>query len=502
MKSELKPYPEMQDPGVRWLGKIPAHWSVRRLRNVVEMRISNVDKHTREGERPVRLCNYVDVYKNNYIRSGMDFMEATAKMEEVERFRLRSQDVLITKDSEAWNDIGVPALVQEVEDDVVSGYHLALLRSDTRHLDGEFLFRTLQSRDVACQLHVQANGVTRYGLSHNAIKSVQLPIPPVPEQSAIVRFLDYAGRRIRRSIRAKEKLIALLEEQKQAVIHQAVTGRIDVRTGRPYPAYKPSGVEWLGEVPVHWGIHRIKNWLAVNQSVLPEDTNPDYMFDYLEIGSIGTGRIVEAPETVRFENSPSRARRIVKPGDTIVSTVRTYLKAVWHAEHPNSDLVASTGFAVLTPRSGAYPKFVSYLCQSEAFTNRVMEESVGVAYPAIAETKLVNFHVGVPPVPEQSAIVHFLDHADRRIRRYIARARREIDLLEEYRTRLIADVVTGKLDVREAAVTLPVDPDGPEEPDDPDAAGTDCAEPEGGDDSHPHRDRRTEVPATQREIMS
>jgi len=107
-----------------------------------------------------------------------------------------------------------------------------------------------------------------------------------------------------------------------------------------------------------------------------------------------------------------------------------------------------------------------------------------------------------PPDAEQTSIVRFLDHADRRIRRYIDRARREIDLLEEYRTRLIADVVTGKLDVREVAVTLPDDPDGPEEPDDPDAAETDCAEPEGGDDSHPHRDRRTEVPATQREMMS
>ena len=217
---------------------------------------------------------------------------------------------------------------------------------------------------------------------------------------------------------------------------------------KPYPGYKPSGVEWLGELPTHWEIRRIKNWLAVNQSVLPEDTDPDYAFDYLEIGSIGTGRIVEAPETVRFEDSPSRARRIVKSGDTIVSTVRTYLKAVWHADHPNSGLVASTGFAVLTPRSGAYPKFVSYLCQSEAFTNRVVGESVGVAYPAIAETKLANFHVGVPPVPEQSAIVRFLDHADRRIQRSIRAKEKLITLLEEQKRAVIHQAVTGRIDVR------------------------------------------------------
>ena len=217
---------------------------------------------------------------------------------------------------------------------------------------------------------------------------------------------------------------------------------------RSYPSYRESGVSWLGKVPTHWEIRRIKNWLAVNQSVLPEDTDPDYAFDYLEIGSIGTGRIVEAPETVRFEDSPSRARRIVKSGDTIVSTVRTYLKAVWHADHPNSDLVASTGFAVLTPRSGAYPKFVSYLCQSEDFTNRVVGESVGVAYPAIAEAKLANFHVGVPPVPEQSAIVCFLDHADRRIRRSIRINEKLIALLEEQKRAVIHEAVTGRIDVR------------------------------------------------------
>ena len=117
----LKSYPELKESGVSWLGKVPAHWEVRRLRNVAELRVSNVDKHTREGETLVRLCNYVDVYKNDRIRSSMPFMAATATADELERFRLRSGDVLITKDSEAWDDIGVPALVQEVDDDVASG---------------------------------------------------------------------------------------------------------------------------------------------------------------------------------------------------------------------------------------------------------------------------------------------------------------------------------------------------------------------------------------------
>ena len=221
MIAHLKPYSEMKNSGVPWLGEVPEHWEVRRLLNVCELRVSNVDKHTKEGETPVRLCNYVDVTRTTAFNPAWPSWRQLPPRDELERFRLRSGDVLITKDSEAWNDIGVPALVQEVDDDVVSGYHLALLRSDAGHLNGEFLYRAVLSRSVAYQFHVHANGVTRYGLSHEAIKSVCLPIPPLAEQAAIARFLDHADRRIRRYVRAKQQLITLLEEQKQALI----TGR-------------------------------------------------------------------------------------------------------------------------------------------------------------------------------------------------------------------------------------------------------------------------------------
>ena len=126
---------------------------------------------------------------------------------------------------------------------------------------------------------------------------------------------------------------------------------------KPYPMYKDSGVEWLGEVPTHWDVRRLKTWLDVNKIVLPEDTDPGYEFDYLDIGSVGTGRLAMRPERIRFDRSPSRARRVVRFGDTIVSTVRTYLKAVWYSDHSGSDLIASTGFAVLSPRSETIPKF-------------------------------------------------------------------------------------------------------------------------------------------------
>ena len=232
----FKPYPAYKDSEIEWLGKVPAHWEVRRLGTIAEMRVSNVDKHSRDGELLVRLCNYVDVYKADRIQTEIALIAATATAEEIEEFRLLPGDVLITKDSEAWDDIGVPTLVEGVTDNTVCGYHLALLRPFCCTVVGGFLFR---SAVVAYQFHVKANGMTRYGLTHNAIKSALLPLPPLPEQTAIVRFLDHADRRIQRYLRAKEKLIgassradqsaSLIGEYRIRLIADAVTGKLDVR---------------------------------------------------------------------------------------------------------------------------------------------------------------------------------------------------------------------------------------------------------------------------------
>ncbi len=237
MFRELRPHAEYKDSCVEWLGDVPTHWQLLRLRNLAHMRVSNVDKHVRDGEQAVRLCNYVDVYKHERIGRGIDFMAATATADEIDRFKLEAGDVLITKDSEDWTDIGVPAVVEEAPDDVLCGYHLALLRPRVDRVRGDFLFRALQASAVASQFRTRANGVTRYGLSAGAIKSVWLAVPPLAEQSAIARFLDHATSRIDRYIRSKEKLLGaarvpgggLLDEYRARLIADVVTGKLDVR---------------------------------------------------------------------------------------------------------------------------------------------------------------------------------------------------------------------------------------------------------------------------------
>ena len=225
----LDPDVRLKPSGIDWLGDVPAHWEVRRLQHVADMKVSNVDKHIKETELPVRLCNYVDVYKNDRITEGITFMPATATADEIEKFRLESGDVLITKDSETWNDIGVPALVEFSADDLIAGYHLALLRPLKDVLNSLYLFRTLQSAIIAHQFHVSANGVTRYGLSQHGIKSALLPLPPFPEQVAIVEHLDKATADIDTAIANTRREIDLLREYRTRLIADVVTGQADVR---------------------------------------------------------------------------------------------------------------------------------------------------------------------------------------------------------------------------------------------------------------------------------
>ena len=224
----LDPNVRLKPSGVEWLGDVPEDWEVRRLGTVSEMKVSNVDKHVNEGEVPVRLCNYVDVYKNERITQAIPFMRATASPDEVERFRLRRGDVLITKDSETWNDIGVPALVAEEADDLICGYHLALLRP-LKQMFGPYLARTLQSKVVAYQFHIEAKGVIRFGLTHGSIQSVLLPLPPLREQAAIVDYLDNATSDIDAATARARRQIELVQEYRTRLIADVVTGKLDVR---------------------------------------------------------------------------------------------------------------------------------------------------------------------------------------------------------------------------------------------------------------------------------
>jgi len=195
------------------------------LRYLATVTNSNVDKLSSPDEVPVRLCNYVDVYKNDQITNELVFMQATATPAEIARFGLRAGDVIITKDSEDRTDIAVPAYVSETTPDLVCGYHLALLRVRPAIMRGDFLFWALQVKKTQEAFSIEANGVTRFGLTLASIKSARLPAPDLDTQKAIADFLDRETARIDQLIEKKKRLVELLGEKRSALITAAVTGK-------------------------------------------------------------------------------------------------------------------------------------------------------------------------------------------------------------------------------------------------------------------------------------
>ena len=209
-----------------------------------------------------------------------------------------------------------------------------------------------------------------------------------------------------------------------------------------YPAYKPSGVEWLGEVPEHWQEKPLKTITSINDEVLPESLSRDYEIEYVDIGSVSLANGIEKTEAMLFGDAPSRARRIPRDGDVLVSTVRTYLKAIAPIVNPPSNLVASTGFAVVRPRHELEPGFLKYALQEEHFIQQVISRSTGVSYPAINASDVAKISLNLPGSSEQLAIATFLDHETVKIDALIAEQQRLIELLQEKRQAVISHAVT------------------------------------------------------------
>ena len=208
-----------------------------------------------------------------------------------------------------------------------------------------------------------------------------------------------------------------------------------------YQAYKNSGVEWLGDVPTHWELKRLKFSASINDEALPETTDPDMHLSYVDIGSVHPIHGITSTAEMAFENAPSRARRIVRDGDTIISTVRTYLRAVAAIQDPVPNTIVSTGFAVVRPRSIS-PSFMSYVLSEQGFIEAIMARSVGVSYPAINASEIGMLSISFPPLLEQRAIAAFLDRETKKIDTLVAKKRTLIERLKEERTALITHTVT------------------------------------------------------------
>ncbi|HSH52243.1 MAG TPA: restriction endonuclease subunit S, partial [Bacteroidales bacterium] len=220
---------KMKESGDKYIGLIPKSWQIRRLKFLANIIFSNVDKHSFEEELRISLCNYVDVYKNDYIVSSIEFMKATASKSEIDKFSIQKDDIIVTKDSETYEDIAKPAIVFENLQNVLCGYHLAIIRCKSTLIAPKYLFYLFKSKDFNKQFAISANGITRYGLSQMAIKDAEILIPSLAEQKEIISLIDEKSRYINKYISSLQQQINLIKQYKSSLISEAVTGKIEIK---------------------------------------------------------------------------------------------------------------------------------------------------------------------------------------------------------------------------------------------------------------------------------
>ena len=446
----LQPYPDYKDSGVEWLGAVPAHWEVKQLGRLG--RLFKGGGGTKEDEREdgVPCVRYGDLYTHHRLFITASRACVTPELAGTKYTPIRYGDVLFAGSGETIDEIGKSA-VNLIRGPACCGGDVIIFRPSI-DADARFLGYATDCSSSARQKACMGRGFTVMHIYSSDLKYMATALPPLPEQAAIVRFLDHADRRIQRYIRAKEKLIALLEEQKKVIIHEGVTGKIDVRTGRPYPAYKDSGMEWWGRFPAHWERRRLKTLLQ------PVDRRSVKGNEMLLSLRRDHGVVVYAEHFSRPPQSSSLVGfKLVEAGQLVVNRLQASNGLVFRS---TVNGLVSPDYSVFEKRYPIRMRFLSDILRTSVVSAHFRRESTGLGtgsagFLRLYDDQFLATSVPMPPFPEQTAIVRFVGQTIANTETAVARTRRKMELLSEYHTRLIADVVTGKLDVRDAAAQLP-----------------------------------------------
>jgi type I restriction enzyme, S subunit len=430
MNADLAPYPEYGKSGDPWVGRVPGHWNVRRIKTVFR------EKDGRSGDGAGVLLSLT---RERGIVPQADISNRIASAEDLSKYKVCRPGDLIMNRMQAWS--GMFAL--SPSDGLVSpDYSVfeAIGNSEAKYF--EYLFRTpILVDEFARRSKGIGSGFNR--LYTPDFGAVSIPVPPFEEQAAIVRFLDHADRRIRRFIGAKKRLIALLNEQKQAIVHRAVTRGLD-----PNPRLKPSGVEWLGDIPEHWEVMLTQR--IFKEQIRPPDGQEVQLSLSQRDGLVATSEMLERTlQTSTFENW-----KVAVPGDLVLNRFKAHL-GVFFASHLWG--IVSFHYGVFAPRRPLTTKYFELLFHTNPYRAifAVRSNGITVGLQNLSNQNFYNVRSVVPPVKEQAEIVAFVAGATQRLTDTVDVLRREIAFLHEYRTRLIADVVTGKVDVLEAAASVP-----------------------------------------------
>jgi type I restriction enzyme S subunit len=444
----LKPYPNYKDSGSRFLTAVPSRWEVRNLRTLI---------------RPTNERNRVDLpllsvarEKGVFVRSLTDAEENHNVIpEDLSNYKVARSGNLVINKMKAWQgSMGIAPC-----DGIVSPAYFVFHFAVGNHAFGQALLR---SKPYVAHFGQASDGVRvgQWDLTIPAMRQIPVLVPPPEEQDAIVRFLEHANGRIERAIRAKKKLIALLHEQKQAIIHRAVTRGFD-----PNVPLKPSGIPWLGECPANWkriALKRLLSRIDYGTSELSTETGS---IRILTMGNIQKGEVIvphsggldDVPHSLLLEHHDLLFTRTNGNPDLVgkVGIFRGQL----------SDRVSFASYLVRLRTKRAYdPQWLHMLLNSSAFWPFARSHALVNLQTNLNSTRYAQFPVPVPPPAEQKQIVELVAEKSKTLNAALKRAAREIELLREYQTRLVADVVTGKLDVSAAARDLPACADDPPTP--------------------------------------
>lgn len=437
--SKYRRYERYKDSGVEWIGEIPEEWT--------SLKVSWIFNIIGSGTTP--FSSNLDYYDGDipWVNTGDlndDYLYKTSKMvtdlalNECSALKFYPiNTLLIAMYGATIGKLSITKIVATTN-------QACCALAQPKKASIKFIFYWfLANRDHIISM---AYGGGQPNISQNLIKSLRIPLPEKHEQKAIANFLDQKTTEIDGLIADKEKLIELLQEKRQAIISETVTKGLN-----PNVRMKDSGIEWVGEIPGHWRLSKIKYESLINNRTLSESTDDDYEIDYIDISSVTSIGKIDGIQSLSFKGAPSRARRILSKGDTIVSTVRTYLKAIAFIENAQSNLICSTGFAVLTPLSKVVPKYLFYLMRSEKYINEIVRRSVGVSYPAVNASDIGALECALPDRDEQMYIVEYLDNCITQINELVNDIEVQIQKLKEYRQSLISEAVTGKINVRDYA---------------------------------------------------
>jgi type I restriction enzyme, S subunit len=428
MITDVEPYSAVKASGVAWLGDVPEHWNVTRMRFL----FAEVDRRSQDGmETHLSMSQRLGLVPSSMVEQRALVSESYAGG------KLCAPDDLVLNRLKAH--LGVFAHASQAG--VISPDYTVLRRR--RPLSVRYFEKILRSTACRSELRIRAKGIVEgfWRLYTDDLNNIRLPVPPPAEQVAIVRFLDHADLRIRRYIQAKQKLIKLLEEQRQAVIHRAVTRGLD-----PNVRLQPSGVEWLGDVPEQWQISRVKTeFECLNRHRLPLSATQRGAMTVRRFDYYGASGVIDKVEDYLFDDE---LLLIAEDGANLV--LRNLPLAIiargrfWVNNHAH----------ILKPKRGNL-EYLAAVMERLSYLPWIS----GAAQPKLTKDRLMSIAIAVAPRLEQDRIISSAAAETDALRIAIERGEQEVTLLREYRTRLIADVVTGKLDVRKAAGRLPDEAD-------------------------------------------